>query len=101
MEKSISLDARAAVRKRITPIDPMVRQLACPLSSLPSEKFQVTRRLRTGISGDISDNPVDRHNFEQALRKISSPALVMLGSNDLFFTPEDLYSLIDFDQQFL
>ncbi|OPG95643.1 hypothetical protein B2I21_19865 [Chryseobacterium mucoviscidosis] len=57
--------------------------------------------LRTGRSGDISDNPVDRYNFEQALRKISSPALVMPGSNDLFFTPEDLYSLIDFDQQFL
>ncbi|MFE6076433.1 hypothetical protein ACFVQB_18325 [Paenibacillus sp. NPDC057886] len=62
--------------------------------------------LRTGISGDISDNPVDHFNFEQALRKISSPALVMPGSSDLFFTPEDrklssLYSLIDFNQQFL
>jgi len=45
--------------------------------------------LRTGIHGDISDNPVDRGNFEQALRKITSPALVMPGSSDLFFTKED------------
>ncbi|WP_413371819.1 alpha/beta fold hydrolase [Paenibacillus taichungensis] len=45
--------------------------------------------LRTGISGDISNNHVDCYNFEQALRKISSPALVMPGSSDLFFTPED------------
>ncbi|PQP81412.1 hypothetical protein C0Q44_23760 [Paenibacillus sp. PCH8] len=45
--------------------------------------------LRTGIHGDISDNPVDCCNFEQALSKISSPALVMPGSSDLFFTPED------------
>jgi len=45
--------------------------------------------LRTGISGDISNNPVDRYNFEQALRKISSPALVMPGTSDLFFTSDD------------
>ncbi|MNW35623.1 hypothetical protein D3C74_126230 [compost metagenome] len=45
--------------------------------------------LRTGIHGDISDNPVDRGNLEQALRNITSPALVMPGSSDLFFTPED------------
>lgn len=45
--------------------------------------------LRTGIDGDISDNPRDGRNFEQALGKITSPALVMPGSSDLFFTPED------------
>ncbi|WFR61187.1 alpha/beta fold hydrolase [Paenibacillus amylolyticus] len=45
--------------------------------------------LRTGIHGDISNNPEDHCNFEQALRKITSPALVMPGSSDLFFTPED------------
>lgn len=45
--------------------------------------------LRTGIHGDISDNPIHQGDFEQALRSITSRALVMPGSTDLFFTPED------------
>ncbi|MFD0716588.1 alpha/beta fold hydrolase [Paenibacillus sp. GCM10027626] len=45
--------------------------------------------LRTGINGDISANPVDNRNFEQALNRITAHALVMPGSTDLFFPPED------------
>lgn len=45
--------------------------------------------LRTGISGDISANPLDKGNFEQALNRIAAQALVMPGSTDLFFPPED------------
>ncbi|KAA8745765.1 alpha/beta fold hydrolase [Paenibacillus sp. UASWS1643] len=56
---------------------------------LPFDANDLITMLRTGIYGDISDNPVDIGNFEQALSKITSPALVMPGSSDLFFTPED------------
>ncbi|MBG9455819.1 hypothetical protein ABE61_17650 [Lysinibacillus sphaericus] len=45
--------------------------------------------LRTGINGDISANPQDNRNFEQALNKITAHALIMPGSTDLFFPPED------------
>lgn len=45
--------------------------------------------LRTGINGDISATPEDNRNFEQALNKITAHALVMPGSTDLFFPPED------------
>lgn len=45
--------------------------------------------LRTGIYGDISDNPQDKGDFIQALNKIKMPALVMPGSSDLFFPAED------------
>lgn len=45
--------------------------------------------LRTGISGDISANPLDKGHFEQALNRIAAQALVMPGSTDLFFPPED------------
>jgi len=45
--------------------------------------------LRTGITGDISANSEDNRNFEQALNKITAHALVMPGSTDLFFPPED------------
>jgi len=45
--------------------------------------------LRTGIAGDISANIEDYRNFEQALNKITAHALVMSGSTDLFFPPED------------
>ncbi|MEQ6353641.1 alpha/beta fold hydrolase [Lysinibacillus sp. M3] len=45
--------------------------------------------LRTGITGDISANTEDYKNFEQALNKITAHALVMPGSTDLFFPPED------------
>ncbi|MCK0471174.1 alpha/beta fold hydrolase [Halalkalibacter sp. APA_J-10(15)] len=45
--------------------------------------------LRTGVYGDISNNPTDNGNFEQALNRITAHALVMPGSTDLFFTPED------------
>ncbi|TQR36997.1 alpha/beta fold hydrolase [Lysinibacillus sphaericus] len=45
--------------------------------------------LRTGISGDISANPLDNNNFEQALNRITAHVLVMPGSTDLFFPPED------------
>lgn len=45
--------------------------------------------LRTGINGDISANPQDNRNFEKALNCITAQALVMPGSTDLFFPPED------------
>ncbi|GKS13425.1 homoserine O-acetyltransferase [Paenibacillus chitinolyticus] len=45
--------------------------------------------LRTGIHGDISATPADNGNFEQALNRITAPALVMPGSTDLFFPPGD------------
>ncbi|MGE8205391.1 alpha/beta fold hydrolase [Heyndrickxia sp. NPDC080065] len=45
--------------------------------------------LRTGINGDISANPQDNGNFEQALKRITAHALVMPGSTDLFFPPKD------------
>ncbi|MEH6941998.1 alpha/beta fold hydrolase [Bacillus sp. JJ722] len=45
--------------------------------------------LRTGITGDISANPVYNGNFELALSRITARALVMPGSTDLFFPPQD------------
>ncbi|MGF9977096.1 alpha/beta fold hydrolase [Viridibacillus arvi] len=45
--------------------------------------------LRTGITGDISANPVYNGNFELALSKITASAMVMPGSTDLFFPPQD------------
>ncbi|MEC1177235.1 alpha/beta fold hydrolase [Metasolibacillus meyeri] len=45
--------------------------------------------LRTGITGNISANPTFDGNFELALSKITARALVMPGSTDLFFPPED------------
>jgi len=45
--------------------------------------------LRTGISGDISANPAYDGDFELALSRITARALVMPGSTDLFFPPQD------------
>ncbi|MGE6630623.1 alpha/beta fold hydrolase [Bacillus sp. NPDC077027] len=45
--------------------------------------------LRTGIHGDISMNPRDNGNLDQALGHITTKALVIPGTTDLFFTPED------------
>lgn len=45
--------------------------------------------LRTGINGDISANDEDQGNFEQALGRITARALIMPGSSDLFFPPQD------------
>ncbi|MGM1047399.1 MAG: alpha/beta fold hydrolase [Bacillota bacterium] len=45
--------------------------------------------LRTGITGDISANPVYDGDFELALSRITARALVMPGSTDLFFPPQD------------
>lgn len=45
--------------------------------------------LRTGIEGDISTNPLYNGDFALALSRITSRALVMPGSTDLFFPPED------------
>lgn len=45
--------------------------------------------LRTGITGNISDNSTYDGDFELALSKITARALVMPGSTDLFFPPED------------
>lgn len=45
--------------------------------------------LRTGITGDISANSVYNGNFELALSRITARALVMPGSTDLFFPPQD------------
>lgn len=45
--------------------------------------------LRTGITGDISTNPIYDGDFELALSRITARSLVMPGSTDLFFTPED------------
>jgi len=45
--------------------------------------------LRTGISGDISANPIYDGNLELALHSIKAEALIMPGSTDLFFPPQD------------
>ncbi|WP_324727656.1 alpha/beta fold hydrolase [Lysinibacillus fusiformis] len=45
--------------------------------------------LRTGITGNISANSTYDGDFELALSKITAIALVMPGSTDLFFPPED------------
>ncbi|MET4559833.1 homoserine O-acetyltransferase [Lysinibacillus parviboronicapiens] len=45
--------------------------------------------LRTGITGDISANSIYNGNFELALSSITAKALVMPGSTDLFFPPQD------------
>ncbi|MNW00631.1 hypothetical protein D3C71_1961520 [compost metagenome] len=45
--------------------------------------------LRTGISGDISANPAYDGDFELALSRITARALLMPGSTDLFFPPQD------------
>ncbi|MGN4128194.1 alpha/beta fold hydrolase [Lysinibacillus sphaericus] len=45
--------------------------------------------LRTGITGDISANSIYNGNFELALSSITARALVMPGSTDLFFPPQD------------
>ncbi|ACA39744.1 alpha/beta fold hydrolase [Lysinibacillus sp. fkY74-1] len=45
--------------------------------------------LRTGITGNISANSTYDGDFELALSKITARALVMPGSTDLFFPPED------------
>ncbi|QDQ02374.1 alpha/beta fold hydrolase [Lysinibacillus fusiformis] len=45
--------------------------------------------LRTGITGDISANSIYNGNFELALSNITAKALVMPGSTDLFFPPQD------------
>ncbi|WP_054768558.1 alpha/beta fold hydrolase [Lysinibacillus parviboronicapiens] len=45
--------------------------------------------LRTGITGDISANSIYKGNFELALSSITAKALVMPGSTDLFFPPQD------------
>ncbi|MGG1651603.1 alpha/beta fold hydrolase [Paenibacillus sp. NRS-1780] len=45
--------------------------------------------LRTGITGDISANPTYNGDFDLALSRITARALVMPGSTDLFFPPQD------------
>lgn len=45
--------------------------------------------LRSGITGDISNNQAYEGDFELALRNITARALVMPGSSDLFFPPQD------------
>jgi homoserine O-acetyltransferase len=45
--------------------------------------------LRTGITGDISANLTYNGDFELALSRITARALVMPGSTDLFFPPQD------------
>ncbi|WP_152393139.1 alpha/beta fold hydrolase [Paenibacillus guangzhouensis] len=45
--------------------------------------------LNTGITSDISANPMYGGDFELALSKITARALVMPGSTDLFFPPQD------------
>jgi homoserine O-acetyltransferase len=45
--------------------------------------------LNTGMSGDISAIPAYEGNFELALCRITAQALVMPGSTDLFFPPQD------------
>ncbi|MBH5319386.1 alpha/beta fold hydrolase [Paenibacillus sp. GSMTC-2017] len=45
--------------------------------------------LRTGITGDVSADPAYDGDFELALSRITARALVMPGSTDLFFPPQD------------
>ncbi len=56
---------------------------------LPFDANDLIAMLQTGIHGDISVNPKDNGNFKQALSRITSRALVMPGTTDMFFPPED------------
>lgn len=46
-------------------------------------------QLWTWQHGDISANELYEHNFEAALKAIKAKAIVMPGSHDLYFPPED------------
>ncbi len=43
----------------------------------------------TWLRCDLSDNPIFKSNYEQALNVISAKTLVMPATTDLYFTPED------------
>ncbi|MDJ0534641.1 MAG: alpha/beta fold hydrolase [Xenococcaceae cyanobacterium MO_207.B15] len=43
----------------------------------------------TWLHCDVSDNPTYQGNYEQALGSITAKTLVMPGTTDLYFTPED------------
>ncbi|MGF1568771.1 MAG: alpha/beta fold hydrolase [Nodosilinea sp.] len=45
--------------------------------------------IETWLHCDVSDNPVYRGNYPQAMAAISAPTLVMPSTTDLYFTPED------------
>lgn len=45
--------------------------------------------LDTWLRCDVSNNPIFRGNYEQALKSISARVLVMPATTDLYFTPED------------
>ncbi|AFY62411.1 alpha/beta fold hydrolase [Synechococcus sp. PCC 6312] len=45
--------------------------------------------LDTWLRCDVSDNPIFKGDYEQALKSISATTLVMPATTDLYFTPED------------
>ncbi|MDS3861697.1 alpha/beta fold hydrolase [Thermosynechococcaceae cyanobacterium BACA0444] len=45
--------------------------------------------LDTWLRCDVSDNPIFKGDYEQALKSISAKTLVMPATTDLYFTPED------------
>ncbi|WP_055077350.1 alpha/beta fold hydrolase [Pseudanabaena sp. 'Roaring Creek'] len=45
--------------------------------------------LDTWLRCDVSDNPIYQKDYELAMRSIQAKTLVMPGTTDLYFTPED------------
>ena len=49
----------------------------------------------TWLHCDISNNPTDRGDYQQALNSITAKTLVMPATTDLYFTPEDCQAEAD------
>ncbi|MGB7247527.1 MAG: alpha/beta fold hydrolase [Phormidesmis sp.] len=45
--------------------------------------------IETWLHCDVSDNPIYKGDYEQAMRAITAQTLVMPATTDLYFTPED------------
>lgn len=56
---------------------------------LPKDANDLLSQFATWIDGDIGKNPVHGGDFDKALGAISARAIVMPGSTDLYFPPED------------
>eukprot|EP01006_Ploeotia_vitrea_P050010 TRINITY_DN67400_c13_g1_i1.p1 TRINITY_DN67400_c13_g1~~TRINITY_DN67400_c13_g1_i1.p1 ORF type:complete len:345 (-),score=34.00 TRINITY_DN67400_c13_g1_i1:1032-2066(-) len=57
--------------------------------SLSSDANDLLAMLHTWQTGDVSDNPVFKGDFDRALKSIKSKCIVMPASTDLYFPPED------------
>ena len=49
----------------------------------------------TWLNCDVSNNPIYRGDYPQALKSITAKTLVMPGTTDLYFTPEDCQAEAD------